>query len=67
MRTRFRGSAAGLIPGSARGDEDGAAVRDQGKRAEARDLPASGLRLVHRGFDTLDLKQDKTLLTELAS
>jgi predicted ATPase len=39
--------------------------RDQGKRDEARDLLASVYGCTE-GFDTLDLKQAKTLLDELA-
>ena len=38
----------------------------QGKRAEACELLASGLRPVHRGFDTADLQEAKALLAELA-
>jgi predicted ATPase len=41
--------------------------RDQGKRDEARDLLAPVYGWFTEGFDTLDLKQAKTLLDELAS
>jgi predicted ATPase len=41
--------------------------RDQGKRSEARDLLAPIYGWFTEGFDTLDLKQAKTLLDELAS
>jgi predicted ATPase len=41
--------------------------RDQGKRGEARDLLAPVYGWFTEGFDTLDLKQAKTLLEELAS
>jgi predicted ATPase len=41
--------------------------RDQGKRVEARDLLAPIYGWFTEGFDTLDLKQAKTLLEELAS
>jgi predicted ATPase len=41
--------------------------RDQGKRNEARDLLAPVYGWFTEGFDTLDLKQAKTLLDELAS
>jgi hypothetical protein len=41
--------------------------RDQGKRNEARDLLAPIYGWFTEGFDTLDLKQAKTLLEELAS
>jgi predicted ATPase len=40
--------------------------RDQGKRDEARDLLAPVYGWFTEGFDTLDLKQAKTLLDELA-
>ena len=40
--------------------------RDQGKRAEARDLLAPIYGWFTEGFDTLDLKQAKSLLDELA-
>jgi hypothetical protein len=41
--------------------------RDQGKRDEARDLLASVYGWFTEGFDTLDLKEVKPLLDELAS
>jgi predicted ATPase len=41
--------------------------RDQGKRDEARDLLAPVYGWFTEGFDTLDLKQAKELLDELAS
>jgi predicted ATPase len=41
--------------------------RDQGKRSEARDLLAPIYGWFTEGFDTLDLKEAKTLLDELAS
>jgi predicted ATPase len=40
--------------------------RDQGRRAEARDLLAPVYGWFTEGFDTSDLKQAKTLLDELA-
>ena len=40
--------------------------RDQGKRAEARDLLAPIYAWFTEGFDTLDLNQAKSLLDELA-
>jgi predicted ATPase len=40
--------------------------RDQGKRAEARELLAPVYGWFTEGFDTLDLKQAKALLDELA-
>jgi hypothetical protein len=39
--------------------------RDQGKRVEARELLASVYGWFTEGFDTLDLKEAKTLLGEL--
>jgi predicted ATPase len=41
--------------------------RDQGKRAEARDLLAPVYGWFTEGFDTLDLKEAKALLDELAA
>jgi predicted ATPase len=41
--------------------------RDQGKQAEARDLLAPVYSWFTEGFDTLDLKEAKALLDELAS
>ncbi len=41
--------------------------RDQGKRNEARDLLAPVYGWFTEGFDTLDLKEAKALLDELAS
>ena len=41
--------------------------RDQGKRDEARDLLAPVYDWFTEGFDTLDLKEAKALLDELAS
>jgi predicted ATPase len=40
--------------------------RDQGKRDEARELLAPIYSWFTEGFDTLDLKQAKALLDELA-
>jgi predicted ATPase len=40
--------------------------RDQGKRDEARDLLAPVYGWFTEGFDTLDLKEAKALLDELA-
>jgi predicted ATPase len=41
--------------------------RDRGKRDEARELLASVYGWFTEGFDTLDLKEAKALLEELAS
>jgi predicted ATPase len=41
--------------------------RDQGKRDEARDLLAPVYGWFTEGFDTLDLKEAKALLEELAA
>jgi predicted ATPase len=41
-------------------------LRDQGRRGEARDLLAPVYGWFTEGFDTLDLKQARTLLDELA-
>jgi predicted ATPase len=40
--------------------------RDQGKRGEARELLAPVYGRFTEGFDTLDLKEAKTLLDDLA-
>jgi hypothetical protein len=40
--------------------------RDQDKRREARDLLAGVYAWFSEGFDTLDLKQARTLLEDLA-
>jgi len=48
-------------------DKLGRLKRDQGKRDEARDLLAPVYGWFTEGFDTLDLKQAKALLDELAS
>ena len=40
--------------------------RDQGRRAQARDLLAPVHGFFTQGFDTLDIKQAKALLNELA-
>ena len=39
--------------------------RDQGKGAASARTARSGLRVVHEGFDTRDLKEAKALLDEL--
>lgn len=41
-------------------------LRDQGRRAEARELLAPVYGWFSEGFDTLDLKEAKALLAELA-
>ena len=41
--------------------------RDQGKRSEARDLLAPVYGWFTEGFDTLDLKEAKALLEQLAT
>jgi predicted ATPase len=54
-----------MVLGTARGDEQGEAR--SGKREEARDLLAPVYGWFTEGFDTLDLKEAKALLGELAS
>jgi hypothetical protein len=66
-RARGRARAASKILETARSDEHGAEWRDQGKRHEARDLLAPVYGWFTKGFDTLDLKQAKAFLEELAS
>jgi hypothetical protein len=46
---------------------DGVSSRDHGKRDEARDLLAPVYCWFTEGFDTLDLKEAKALLEELAA
>ena len=41
--------------------------RDQGKQHQARELLATAYGWFTEGFDTLDLKQEKTFLDELSS
>jgi predicted ATPase len=67
LAPRGRASAAGKVLGTARGDEHGAARRDQGKRDAAHDLLAPVYGWFTEGFDTLDLKEAKALLDELAA
>ena len=56
-----------LAPGSLRAATSLARLwRDQGKRAEAHDLLAPVYGWFTEGFDTLDLKEAKALLDELA-
>ena len=55
------------IVGTARGDEHGPLWRDQGKRQQARELLAPVYGWFTEGFDTLDLKEAKALLEELAA
>ena len=65
---RGRACTAGKVLGAARGDRSmGTAWRDQGKRNEARELLAPVYNWFTEGFDTLDLKEAKTLLDELAA
>ena len=67
------GVTIGTVPYSGSGGEPRAAMsmarlwRDQGKRVEARDLLAPVYGWFTEGFDTLDLKEAKSLLDELAS
>jgi hypothetical protein len=51
--------------GTTRGDEHCALWRDQGKPQQARELLAPVYGWFTEGFDTLDLKEAKTLLNEL--
>ena len=69
FRTCARGGApaAGKILGAARGDEHGAAVARAGQeRQQARDLLAPVYGWFTEGLDTLDLKQARMALDELA-
>jgi predicted ATPase len=53
--------------GAARSNERDAALAWQGKRNAVRDLLSPVYAWFTEGFDTLDLKQAKALLDELAS
>jgi len=59
--------AARKVLGTARRNEWARLWRDQGKSDEARDLLAPVYGWFTEGFDTLDLKEAKALLDELAS
>jgi hypothetical protein len=48
-------------------NEHGAALARAGQTAASSRTARSGLRLVPEGFDTLDLKEAKALLDELAA
>jgi hypothetical protein len=56
----------GCQPGTRCGDPDAILSRDQGKRDHSRDLLAPVYGWFTEGFDTLDLKEAKALLEELA-
>src|ERR1700747_1372948 len=60
-----RASTAGEVLGAACGYEHDAAVARPREAGRGPRTSRPGLRLVHRGFDTLDLKQAKALLDEL--
>jgi hypothetical protein len=53
--------------GTARGNKHGAALARPGKRDKARDLLAPVYGWFTKGHDTIDLKEAKELLAELAS
>ena len=52
--------------GTGRGDEHGAAPAHRGKTGEARELLAPVYTWFTEAFDTLDLKEARALLDELA-
>ena len=54
------------VLGAARRDEHGAALRDQGKPQQARELLAPVYGWFTEGFDTRDLKDAKALVDDLA-
>jgi predicted ATPase len=62
-----RASTAGKVMGTPRRDELARLWRDQGRRDEARDLLAPVYGWFTEGFDTLDLKEAKALLDEMAA
>ena len=59
--------ATGPVLGASRRDEPRAALARSGQAREARDLLAPVYGWFTEGFDTLDLKEAKALLDELAS
>ena len=61
------GNSAPQEHGAARGMSMARLWRDQGKREEARELLAPVYGWFTEGFDTLDLKEAKALLDELAA
>jgi hypothetical protein len=63
---RDRPRAAGKVVRIAGGAETRPPLGEQGKRSEAHDLLAPVYGWFTEGFDTLDLKEAKTLLNELA-
>ena len=60
-------SSALAVPASLHASVMARLWRDQGKREEARELLAPVYGWFTEGFDTLDLKQAKALLDELAA
>ena len=66
-RARGRASATSEILGTPRRNEPRAPLARPGQAAASSRTACSGLRLVHGGFDTLDLKEAKALLEELAA
>ena len=65
-RTFNRTATTSQILGTPRLDEPRTPLRDQGKVLEARELLAPVYGWFTEGFDTLDLKEAKALLDELA-
>ena len=65
-RSRSRESSR-RNPGSFERNEHGAAPPRSGQPQGRPRRSGSGLRLVHQGFDTLDLREAKTLLDELGA
>ena len=66
-RVGGRAPAASKVMGAACGDEHGAASGAQNKVQQARELLAPVYGWFTEGFDTLDLREAKALLDELAS
>jgi tetratricopeptide (TPR) repeat protein len=66
-RVCCRAETASKIMGTPRSHEHGAALARSGQAARGSRTSRSGLRLVHQGFDTLDLKETKALLDELGA
>jgi tetratricopeptide (TPR) repeat protein len=62
-----RAEAAGEVVGAARRHSQGAPLARSGQARRGSRPPCARLRLVHRGFDTLDLMEAKAVLDELGS
>ena len=67
LRAAHCATAVGKVLGAARRDEHDAALARSGEADDARELRAPVYDWFTEGFDTLDLKEAKALLDELAA